>query len=140
MIRNNPKTDAVYDKSVKRLRDSDRYSQIGESEYSRERSDPYEMADYLIDHDLELNRGFHGKGPKNYHKSDSKIYEEVCELLMRDPVIDARGIEVKVTHGEVILTGLVESRDIKRMAELSIEGIVGVKDIFNQLKVGRVDH
>lgn len=122
-------TNHSYDRSVKSLNDADNYEFSGESEYSRERSDPYYMVDYLIDRGI----NFRGRGPKGYVLSDDKILEEVCEILTRDSFIDASQIEVSVKKGCVFLKGHVDSRQTKRLSELAIEGLPGVNDIVNQL-------
>jgi osmotically-inducible protein OsmY len=128
------KENAKYDQSVHQLHDSDRYEIGGESEYSRERSDPYEMVDYLLDKD------FIGKGPRNYKKNDNQIFEEVCEALFRSPEVDARDIEVEVKEGCVYLNGLVESRFAKKLAEVEIDSISGVEDVQNRLKIRQKSH
>jgi osmotically-inducible protein OsmY len=84
----------------------------------------------LIHHDGE---GHAGKGPKGYKRADNKIFDDVCEMLTLNPVVDASEIEVKVKDGCVFLKGKVESREVKRMAELSIENISGVVDVQNLL-------
>jgi osmotically-inducible protein OsmY len=58
-----------------------------------------------------------GHGPKGYTRADERILEDVCERLALAPMIDAREISVEVEDGEVALTGEVENRQIKRMAE-----------------------
>ena len=118
-----------YDRSVKSLNDSDNYEFSGESEYSRDRSDPYQMVDYMIDHGI----NFRGQGPKGYILTDDQIREDVCEILTRDPHIDATEVDVSVEKGNVLLKGRVDSRQIKRLAELVIEGLPGVNDVINQL-------
>jgi osmotically-inducible protein OsmY len=124
-----PKDMNVYDRSVRSMNDSDRYEFSGESEYSRERSDPYTMVDFMIDRGVD----FRGYGPKGFYPSDLRIHEEVCELLTRDPRIDASEIDVSVSEGVVLLKGRVDSRQTKRLAEISIENLAGVRDIINQL-------
>jgi osmotically-inducible protein OsmY len=79
--------------------------------------------------------GHRGKGPVGYTRTDEKIREQVCELLTDDDHIDATHIEVIVKHGEVILTGTVDDRRTKRMAEEVAEHVAGVKDVQNQLRV-----
>jgi hypothetical protein len=76
-----------------------------------------------------------GKGPKGYQRSDERIREDVSERLAQHPEIDATDIEVQVNNGEVTLTGTVEERHIKRMAEDVAEGLSGVKEVHNQLRV-----
>ncbi|CAN5879239.1 hypothetical protein BH24GEM1_BH24GEM1_08980 [soil metagenome] len=80
---------------------------------------------------------FAGRGPKGYRRSDDRIREDVSEELTRHPEIDASDIDVKVENGEVTLTGKVEDRQQKRMAEDLAERCSGVNDVHNQLKVDK---
>jgi osmotically-inducible protein OsmY len=79
--------------------------------------------------------GHRGKGPRNFTRSDERIRETVSEALSDDDRIDATNIEVKVSNGEVTLTGTVDERRIKRLAEDVVEGVPGVKDVQNQIRV-----
>lgn len=123
------KSDNPYDRSVRSLNNSESYEFSGESEYSRERSDPYQMVDYMIDRGLD----YRGLGPKGLSLSDERVRDDVCEILARDSEIDASDMEVEVKDGVVYLKGHVENRQIKRMAELTIENLPGVNDVVNQL-------
>ncbi|HET7553677.1 MAG TPA: BON domain-containing protein [Gemmatimonadaceae bacterium] len=76
-----------------------------------------------------------GRGPRNYQRSDDRIEEDVNEALTRHPALDASEIDVKVQNGEVTLTGTVDSRQDKRMAEDAAESCSGVRDVHNQLRV-----
>jgi len=78
---------------------------------------------------------YFGVGPKNYKRSDERIQDEVCELLTYHSGIDASNIEVKVSGGEVTLSGEIPDRYMKRMAEDVIDEIPGVKNVNNQLRV-----
>jgi hypothetical protein len=78
-----------------------------------------------------------GRGPQGYQRSDARIEEDVCEHLTHHGMLDATGIQVQVENGEVILTGTVESRQAKRLAEDILDGISGVRDIHNQLRIQR---
>jgi hypothetical protein len=80
---------------------------------------------------------FVGRGPKGYRRSDERIREEVNEDLTRHPEIDASEIEVQVRDSEVTLTGKVEDRHQKRLAEDIAERCFGVTDVHNQLKVDK---
>lgn len=83
-----------------------------------------------------MERGGHrGKGPQGYTRSDDRIRENVCEALSDDDNIDATNIEVVVRGGEVVLSGTVDDRSMKRMAEDVVERVAGVKDVQNQIKV-----
>lgn len=81
--------------------------------------------------------GFRGKGPKGYRRSDERITEEVNQVLADDDDLDASDIEVSVLGGEVTLTGTVASRQDKRWAEDLVEGISGVTEVQNHLRVKR---
>jgi hypothetical protein len=76
-----------------------------------------------------------GKGPVGYTRSDERIRELVCDALTDDHYVDATNIEVTVRSGEVILSGTVDDRLQKRMAETCVERIGGVKDVQNQLRI-----
>lgn len=80
---------------------------------------------------------FYGRGPKGYRRSDDRIREDVSEEFFRHPELDASEIEIQVQNGEVTLTGKVEDRHQKRLAEDVAEQCSGVTDIHNQLKVDR---
>lgn len=80
---------------------------------------------------------FAGRGPKGYRRSDERIREEVNEDLTRHPEIDASEIEVQVRDSEVTLSGKVEDRHQKRLAEDIAERSSGVTDVHNQLKVDK---
>lgn len=75
------------------------------------------------------------RGPKGYKRSDDRIREDVCEAL-GDGSVDAREVEVSVTDGHVTLRGTVHHRRDKRTIEDIAEGVRGVVDISNELKIG----
>ena len=85
--------------------------------------------------DSQIRRGFAGKGPKGYTRSDDRIREEISDALMADDDVDASEIEVRVEHGEVTLTGTVDSRQEKRAAEEVAERCQGVNNVQNSLRV-----
>lgn len=78
---------------------------------------------------------FAGLGPKNYRRSDQRIYEDVCEILTQASEVDARDIEVQVDHGEVTLRGTVPDHHMKLLAEKCIEDCPGILETINQLQV-----
>jgi osmotically-inducible protein OsmY len=83
----------------------------------------------------QLSGGFAGRGPKGYTRSDERIREDVSDKLMEHPDLDASEIEVRVSGGEVTLSGSVDSRWVKRLAEDIAESCTGVRDVMNQLRV-----
>jgi osmotically-inducible protein OsmY len=107
------------------------YGQRGQSGYGQSGYTPLTYSSAII-----VGR-FYGRGPKGYRRSDERIREEVSEELYRHPEIDASEIEVQAQNGEVTLTGKVEDRHQKRLAEDLAERCSGVTDVHNQLKVDR---
>jgi hypothetical protein len=77
----------------------------------------------------------HGRGPKGYTRTDERIFEDVCERMTDDAMLDACDIEVHVSSGEVSLDGTVSDRADKRRAELLAESIPGVSHVQNNLRV-----
>ena len=84
---------------------------------------------------MKRDRGFFGKGPKGWKRSDERIKEEVSESLYRDYHVDASDIEIEVKDGIVTLSGTVDSREAKRSAEECIENLSGVSDVHNRIRV-----
>ncbi len=78
---------------------------------------------------------YQGRGPKGYTRSDERLKEVVCERLTEHPGIDASEITVQVSNQEVTLTGSVDNRRTKFLAEEVAEHS-GAKEIHNQLRVG----
>lgn len=78
-----------------------------------------------------------GRGPKSYTRPDERIEDDVYVALTRDPYIDASDIEIEVKKGVVHLRGSVEDRFSKKHAEDVIEDLLGVKDVYNELSIGK---
>lgn len=79
--------------------------------------------------------GHYGKGPKNWQRTDIRIKEEVCEALYLNEDLDASDIEVDVKEGIVTLSGFVDGRASKRLAEDIVDDVAGVLDVQNMLSV-----
>ena len=85
-----------------------------------------------------MERGrFAGRGPKGYKRSDERIREDLCDALTMDPEIDASDIEIKVSDGEVTISGSVQDREDKWRAEQLAESIPGVRDVNNTIRAKR---
>ena len=86
--------------------------------------------------DTALGPGPHaGRGPRDYRRTDPRIQDDICQWMSDDPRLDARTIEVQVADADVVLTGIVDSRQARRLAEDIAQAVPGVKDVFNRLKV-----
>lgn len=83
------------------------------------------------------NRDHSGRGPRNYQRSDERIREDVCERLTRHREIDASDIDIEVRAGVVTLSGHVEDKHAKRLAEDIAEEVMGVSEVRNELKAAR---
>ncbi len=84
----------------------------------------------------EMHKGYAGRGPRNYRRSDERIREDLNDRLTENRYVDATDIEVNVNNGLVTLTGRVGGRDEKYHAEAIAESVTGVTDVSNQLHVG----
>lgn len=101
-----------------------------------------EVSSWFGDEDAERRRqmdqrsgGHRGRGPKNYTRSDDRIKEDINDRLTDHSYLDASDIDVEVQNGEVTLSGFVNSRSDKRMAEDIVEDVSGVKNVENRLRI-----
>lgn len=76
-----------------------------------------------------------GKGPRDYRRRDERILEDINDRLCDNPYIDATEIDVSVADGNVVLSGTVEDRQSKRLAEDIGDSVTGVKNVENRLRV-----
>jgi len=76
-----------------------------------------------------------GRGPSGYRRSDERITEDLNERLQQHGQIDASNINVSANNSEVTLTGTVDSRLEKRLAEDMAESCSGVREVHNNLRV-----
>jgi osmotically-inducible protein OsmY len=68
-------------------------------------------------------------------RSDDSIQEEIRQSFTEHPDLDASEVEVIVEGGEVTLTGSVEDRDARWLAEDLVESVLGVSLVHNRLRV-----
>ncbi|WP_437812353.1 BON domain-containing protein [Sorangium sp. So ce1078] len=78
-----------------------------------------------------------GRGPKGYKRSDARVQEDICEMLSDRDDIDVSDVTVRVENNEVTLEGTVPQRHHKRIIELVAEGVRGVEDVHNRIRVQR---
>jgi hypothetical protein len=74
-------------------------------------------------------------GPRGYRRTDDRIKDDVNDRLTWHGYVNATDIHVEVDEGVVTLSGEVNTRREKRMAEDAAESVSGVEDVNNQLKV-----
>jgi len=85
------------------------------------------------------NWAFTRRGPRGYRRSDRSIRKDVGEYLEWHGRIDAMQIQVSVDDGEVTLSGIVGTREEKRLAEGVAKACLGVKEVHNKLCVNRAN-
>ncbi len=78
---------------------------------------------------------YRGLGPRGYVRSPQRIYEDICDRLTDDPLVDASDITVSVGGGEVILSGSVDSQMALRQAETIAQEVAGVARVRNELRL-----
>jgi hypothetical protein len=78
-----------------------------------------------------------GNAPKGYKRSDDRIREDVCDRLSERWDVESMAIEVSVSNGEVTLSGSVPERGMKFRAESISDGVSGVSEVHNQLRVAQ---
>ncbi len=106
-----------------------------------------QVSSWFGDDDAERRRqedrggtGYHrGRGPRGYTRSDDRIRDDVSDRLTDNPILDASDIEVAVQGGEVTLSGSVDSRYSKRLAEDLADEVSGVKHVQNNLRVRQTE-
>jgi hypothetical protein len=79
---------------------------------------------------------YYGRMPQGYTRSDERIREDVCERLAHGH-IDPSNVSVKAENGVVTLEGTVSSRHDKFHVEELVDGVLGVKEVDNRLRVRR---
>ena len=80
-----------------------------------------------------------GRPPASVGRPDDEILEEVEEALMSFGDLDASEIEVVVRSGQVTLSGTVDDRYAKRIAEDAVESVAGVNSVRNSIRIRRND-
>jgi osmotically-inducible protein OsmY len=75
------------------------------------------------------------RGPRGYRRSDARIYEDVCETLIREPRVDVSEVTVEVRDGTVELGGHVPVRRMRYIIEDVAAACRGVTDVDNRISV-----
>ena len=81
------------------------------------------------------DRNHHGKGPRNYHRSDERILEDIYNRISADWKVDARDVDIRVEAGVVHLSGQVRDRSFRHRIEDITEAVRGVKSIENKIRI-----
>jgi len=72
---------------------------------------------------------------KSVNRTDEQIQRDVENALLRNPVTETYEVGVEVEDNKVLLTGEVESRAEKTLAEKVAKGIKGIQEFENNIDV-----
>jgi hypothetical protein len=92
-------------------------------------------SDHAPNHETQTGTAPRGRPPKNYTRSDERIFDEIFDAIARDTRIDAREVTVEVKDGNVTLYGSVAHRQMKHWIEDIAAECHGVKDVDNRITV-----
>jgi len=87
-----------------------------------------------VDADDALACASAGLGPDGWRRSDAGLRDRVCEHLLRDRILDVRGIEVRVDQGRITLCGQVRHASDVKLAEILTREAAGGAEVRNQLR------
>lgn len=79
--------------------------------------------------------GVERRGPKGYARSDERMRDDICERLSDETWIDLSEVDVHVDGGHVRLEGEVHDRFSRYAIEDIADGVWGVKDVDNRIRV-----
>jgi len=82
-----------------------------------------------------MDRPRTGTGPKGYKRSNDRIREEISDIMMVRGDLDASNVTISVAEGVVTLEGTVDDRNTKRAIEDLAEGVLGVDEVNNRVRV-----
>lgn len=129
------------------LNTKDKYETTGESEFTRDASQPLDevlserhyilsnVQTFFREKFRQEKRDYSGVPPKGYARSDARILEDVQEALMKSRRVNPSDISVSVESGIVTLEGVVPTRLMKKASETVCEKVSGVKDVHNKITI-----
>ncbi len=77
-----------------------------------------------------------GRAPRGYARSDERVKEDLIQRIVHEGM-DASELEVEVQNGEVTLSGSVQDRQLRLRLEHLADGVNGVNDVHNNIRVKR---
>ena len=137
--RRRPRDEGWYDRWIGSIADDVASGMMGEEERTAHMRALRDRFNRMRRRLTMRHKGYRGVGPRGYRRPAERIYEDVNERLMADSYIDATEIEVAVAEGIVTLSGTVENRAEKRLAEDCVDAVPGVRDVTNNLRIRDMD-
>ena len=116
-------------------------SMQGEEERQARIDDLHHRLDHLHRSLTQLKGRQRGRGPRVQAAAtesggeDARLRAEAARRLTDDWYVDATDIEIAVANGEVTLSGLIDNRAAKCLAEDCVDSIPGIRDVHNTLRI-----
>ena len=126
--------DRDYQRDVQQERRHNRQQRSDVYDDNRDYGEPQDW-DYVEEYYWYIPGPYTGYGPNNYQRSDERILDDIVDRLTQHGQIDATNLTISVDQGEVTLSGDVQSRWAKRMAEDVADSVPGVRDVNNQIHI-----
>jgi len=95
------------------------------------------MASALEDQDQRAAAMMQRNRPPRYRRPDERILDDVWHRISV-AAIDPQDVEVEVSDGVVTLSGRVSTRFEKRVIEDIADGVFGVREVHNHLRLARI--
>jgi osmotically-inducible protein OsmY len=77
--------------------------------------------------------GYEGSGAADRRRADRTVTTDICARIATHDALDPIDVLVRTQHGVVMLTGVVDTRHDRRLAEQLVREVAGVKDVLNHL-------
>jgi osmotically-inducible protein OsmY len=77
----------------------------------------------------------HPLAPEAAQRTDTQLYEDLCEALLRHEELDCSEVTVAVHGGEVMLEGSVPARSMRYRIEDLAAGHPAVREVHNRITV-----
>jgi osmotically-inducible protein OsmY len=78
--------------------------------------------------------GYEGSGSIQRQRADGIVTSDICARIATHDALDPSDVRVRTQHGVVTLSGVVDTRHDRRVAEQIVREVPGVKDVLNQLR------
>jgi hypothetical protein len=79
---------------------------------------------------------FAGVPPRGYARTDTRVLEDVCDLLTVHGELDVRQVDVHCRNGVIRIEGHVPDERTRRLVEDVAREVLGVTGVENHLELG----
>lgn len=78
--------------------------------------------------------GYAGSGSIDRQRADGIVTTDISARIAAHDALDPSDVRVRTQHGVVTLTGVVDTRHDRRLAEQLVREVAGVKEVLNHLR------